>query len=403
LFIIGCSALNNSLSNQNLATIYNPAVNTFGLRFKPFFLNDTTLRIYYRFQTDNLLYLKEAHENELQAMVNLHIRISDSYDSRVTPDTFSFDLQFKRSITQKTFSSHVDLKASAKKNYLLYLLLNDTNRKTKQIALSEVNHLTHAQADFYLTDANGTIIPEDWIEENTTFYIHCNNIASSSLTVRYFPNIYQTALPPFVQSKGRIFDRVPDSTFTVPLQSGSSPLLSFHSNGIYLITLNTLSDPRHFHLFISEPGFPNVMLVRHMLGPMRYLTTRQEYDKLESQESIKKAIDDFWILNSGSPERAREMIRKYFSRVQEANEMFTSVYEGWKTDRGMIYIIYGAPTILYRNEKGETWIYGEQGNLYSVTLNFSKVKTPFTDNEYVLNRSATYKESWYNAVDIWRR
>lgn len=402
-YFLGCSVLNNRLSNQNLATIYDPAGNAFDLQYKPFFLNDTTLRVFYSFSTDNLLFLKESNEDTPQATLNFYLRISTSYDSRVTPDTFNFDLIFERPTAPKIYSSYVDLRTSTKKNYLLYLQVRDSNRKTKQTALSEVSHITHAQADFYLTDTDGNVITEDWVEENTSFIIHSNTLSSTSLSFHYYLNTSQTALPPFIQNKERNFDRAPDSSFIIPLYSGRSEELSFQKTGVYLITNYSTSTPRHFHLFVSESGFPEVVLVRHMLGPMRYLTTRQEYDKLESQQNIKKAIDDFWIANSGSPERAREMIRKYFSRVQHANEMFTSIYEGWKTDRGMIYIIYGAPPILYRNEKGETWIYGEQGSLYSVTLNFTKLETPFTDNEYLLNRSATYKESWYNAVDIWRR
>ena len=124
---------------------------------------------------------------------------------------------------------------------------------------------------------------------------------------------------------------------------------------------------------------------------------------LESK-NIKKEIDKFWIKNAGNPDRARVIIRKYYNRVQDANAMFTSYHEGWKTDRGMIYIVYGPPNVVYRSSHHETWIYGEVGNMLSVNFKFLKVKNPFTDNDYSLtDKSPIYKDGWYNAIDTWRR
>jgi isocitrate dehydrogenase kinase/phosphatase len=33
---------------------------------------------------------------------------------------------------------------------------------------------------------------------------------------------------------------------------------------------------------------------------------------------------------------------------------------------------------------------------------YTKVENPFTDNDYILNRSESYKEIWYRNVDAWR-
>ena len=36
--------------------------------------------------------------------------------------------------------------------------------------------------------------------------------------------------------------------------------------------------------------------------------------------------------------------------------------EGWRTDRGLVHIIFGTPNSIYKNDDTETWIYrrGEQ-------------------------------------------
>jgi hypothetical protein len=76
--------------------------------------------------------------------------------------------------------------------------------------------------------------------------------------------------------------------------------------------------------------------------------------------------------------------------------------EGWKTDRGMIYLIFGAPQDVYKTAVSETWIYGIQGTPNSVTFNFKKMDNKFSENDFFLTRSAYYKDPWYIAVGAWR-
>jgi GWxTD domain-containing protein len=128
-----------------------------------------------------------------------------------------------------------------------------------------------------------------------------------------------------------------------------------------------------------------------------------EYDEIQNSDDIKLAIDNFWLNNAGNPGRARSMIQKYYGRVVEANEFFTSYHEGWKTDRGLIYIVYGPPKIVYRGKNMEEWLYGEKGNNNSIRLQFVKVLNPFSENDYSLIKSPAYKEKWYNIVNTWRR
>ncbi len=61
------------------------------------------------------------------------------------------------------------------------------------------------------------------------------------------------------------------------------------------------------------------------------------------------------------------------------------------------------PDVVYRNTSAENWIYGEEGNLMSVNFTFYKRDNSLSDNDYRLNRSAIYKNSWYLAVDAWRQ
>jgi GWxTD domain-containing protein len=140
-----------------------------------------------------------------------------------------------------------------------------------------------------------------------------------------------------------------------------------------------------------------------MVMPLRYITSKAEFKALFESEDKKKAVDDFWIKISGNKERAKNMIKLYYNRVQSANQYFVSDKEGWMTDRGMIYIVFGAPDIVYRDGTMETWKYGLQQASKSITFNFYRIENPFTNNDYWIDRSTNYTGPWNNAIEIWRR
>ncbi|CUS97606.1 GWxTD domain-containing protein [Candidatus Kryptonium thompsonii] len=58
-------------------------------------------------------------------------------------------------------------------------------------------------------------------------------------------------------------------------------------------------------------------------------------------------------------------MEEYYSRVKYANEHFGHYLEGWKTDMGMVYIIFGPPSSVDRHpfdinaKPYEIWYYYE--------------------------------------------
>ena len=139
-----------------------------------------------------------------------------------------------------------------------------------------------------------------------------------------------------------------------------------------------------------------------MLSPLKYLTSRDEHNELLSMDSPKAAAEAFWLKHAGSKERASGLIRNFYNRVEYANRYFSSYKEGWKTDRGMIYIVFGLPSTIYRRDGSERWIYDQQPHRESLNFVFDKETHPFGENHYILQRDESYKSAWYQAVDDWR-
>jgi GWxTD domain-containing protein len=89
------------------------------------------------------------------------------------------------------------------------------------------------------------------------------------------------------------------------------------------------------------------------------------WGSLQGPESKKKFLTNFWSDRDPDPMTPRnEMYEAFMQRVANANDQFRTAYrEGWKTDRGRVYIIYGSPDMVERNngdsdtKPHETWTY----------------------------------------------
>lgn len=74
------------------------------------------------------------------------------------------------------------------------------------------------------------------------------------------------------------------------------------------------------------------------------------YEELKTPEDKRKFIYNFWRAKDVNPKTpVLESKIAYFKRVNEANQNFEESFkEGWKSDRGRIYILYGKPDDIER-------------------------------------------------------
>lgn len=148
---------------------------------------------------------------------------------------------------------------------------------------------------------------------------------------------------------------------------------------------------------VMSPNFPNVESLREMAQAMVYLMSRDDYEEMMSisdVDSLRSAMDKFWLQNLESQARALQVIEKYFNRVEEANRLFTNFKEGWKTDKGMIYILFGQPFYKYKRTRSMTWVYGYDVTDSERVFTFEQARmasdqNPFTN--YALRRHRNYR------------
>ncbi|MEQ8551020.1 MAG: GWxTD domain-containing protein [Cyclobacteriaceae bacterium] len=168
-----------------------------------------------------------------------------------------------------------------------------------------------------------------------------------------------------------------------------SDMLDFH---FYLFQKDTL-DNTGVTILKCPYYYPDLRMYDELIKPMRYISTSVENQSLNQAREPRKAFENFWLSNYGTKFRAKGAIRFFFQRVEEANQLFTDYKLGWKTDRGIIYVIYGKPDIVVKRARAEEWRYnsGER-------FEFIRIPILFTPSLYSLKRNSEYEKSWYNKV-----
>jgi|SRR6185312_10615857 len=396
----------NKVSVQNLADTYHGDYHYMHPEFTLYQVNDSTALLYYKLNENELLYIRKNQQDSFYSAARIICRVSASYESSQLVDSNSMPLKFSSiSNTKNAFDvGAMPLKLRFNNSYVITVTTQDLVSKKQEVTYinAESNNNLGSRNFLVTNNADGQPLFPDYIDSNADLTIRYSKQVPL-LTVNFYHRDFPVASPPFASLDSKPFKFTPDSTFTIA--TGPNNTFNLHissTKGFYHIETDT-ANHTGLTIYRVEKHFPDVALAAQLVAPLRYITSNEEYTRLTDASDVKKAVDDFWLNIAGSSQdRARSLIRTYYSRVQDANKFFTSYLEGWKTDRGMIYLIYGPPTVVYRNSNSENWVYGEDRNFMSLNFVFQKINNPFTTNDYALERSPLFRNAWYNAVDIWR-
>jgi GWxTD domain-containing protein len=102
---------------------------------------------------------------------------------------------------------------------------------------------------------------------------------------------------------------------------------------------------------------------------LRYIAKEHEIEHIKAAataEEKQKRFFEYWKKKDPNPNTLRnERMEEHYARVEYANKHFKHYIEGWRTDMGMVYIIFGAPSNVERHpfdsdaKPYETWSYYE--------------------------------------------
>jgi GWxTD domain-containing protein len=403
LLFYGCVSTNH-LNTLNLSKTYDKESQLIELSHVVFNNNDSLSTVYYSIKSSDLLFIKGLKNKTFISEYSVKYELFTTGNSKNPIDTATF-----RFIDSVNYNKNVEiidslyLPVKFPVDYNLLLTLTDKNKGQKYNYLINIRKSDRNNRQNYLIrDEKGLPLMKNYTNGVELIYVCSNSLKFRKFYVDYYDKKFPISQPPHIPANEQLSIIKPDSSYIINFLNATNSKINFPNKGFYHIRIDSsLKDGITLFNFYNE--FPEIESPERMLFPLKYITTKTEYDDLVQEKNTKAAVDNFWIDKAGNSDRAKELIRKFYNRVQSANTFFSSYIEGWKTDRGMIYIVFGPPNYIYRSANVETWIYGEENNILSLSFNFNKVANPFTDNDYSLVREAGYRDSWYAAIETWRK
>ena len=83
---------------------------------------------------------------------------------------------------------------------------------------------------------------------------------------------------------------------------------------------------------------------------------RRAFRTLSNDEEREAFIENFWLRRNPNPDSPENEFREeHYRRIAYANEHFAAGKPGWKTDRGHIYISFGAPDSIDAHPSGGSY------------------------------------------------
>lgn len=387
------------LSQENLSSRFSYGSDVLNPELSLFHHAPDSTSLFFRIPESGLLF--KNNTDHFEARLRVHWAVYPSYRSTEVVDSGAVDFLVSQPSDNRPFSAAFRFPLKRAAGYVLRVAFEDMNRSVSAVRfmpLKEAGVLS--QHDFLLCDSAGVPLCRNTVREGEPVKILSGTLAPATWKVRCYYRNFPLAYLPFRVIDDPVFDMASDSFFTWTFDTTAR--ISLPRPGIYFFQSDTLS-LQGMTIMCFDHDFPLVTKTVQLVEATRYLTTRREYEQLKYAKEQKAAIDKFWLEVGGNYERARVLIRAYYNRVQEANRLYTSYLEGWKTDRGMVHLIFGRPQSIYRDQETEQWSYANLPGFPDLLFVFRKMNNPFTDNDYALIRQPVYENVWYLAVDQWRQ
>lgn len=365
-----------------------------------FHLNADSSRIFFSFDARPQDYYLLSDQRKFKAAYRLTYELVHTEGGKKTRiDSSSLklvDLQPRAALNNIT--AFVDTRLPDNKNYSLKLSITNINNGARYDYYSKFdkNNCTAAENILIMAPGGKPLLEKNYVDSEGKILLKTG--CGQNLALKLIKGGVSFPAPPFTSDDYSSKNNY--STFDFNLdQNGDTYDFSNLEKGVYLVTTGENSGVIFYHF---NKWYPNCNDTSAFYEPLIFISSRDEFDAFKGGTQAKKSFETFWLSKAGDQVSARKAIKEYYKRVFEANAEFTSVNEGWRTDRGMVYVVFGKPGYVEKQLNKEIWIYRTAFNT-SLSFVFNKIDNPYSDNDYRLERDPRYKPHWYNAVENWRR
>jgi GWxTD domain-containing protein len=349
----------------------------FNLDALNFYSPDSTksrVDLYFEFPFENINFLKNKEKvNEYLSAFNISVIVKDESKNVVidqmykeTIYTSKTDLDYLNK-NSKVFSKNIFLFPG---NYSIHVSAEEINTRKQ----SEKN-LNFTVKDFLIspitvsdvmtvskvTDKNGKKYITPLVSRNAGFidtlsffyFIYVNNSVSfliqelnveNSINEKLF-TIYDTLdLKKGIEFDNQIIKSIPTSNMV-----NDNYKITIK---VYTLDYSTSSVSEFVFKWLNFPV--DLTNMKNAIEQLQYIASDNEIRKIKqgkTNQEQQKRFMEFWKTKDPSPNTDKnEVMIEYYHRIDYANKHFqTDIYDGWKTDMGMVFVIFGMPSNIERH------------------------------------------------------
>lgn len=377
----------------NVATLYDFQNNSMHPRYLFFHKNDSTTIVMGNINL-NELNLVKLNNRTYEGKINVKIILYQSIENLTVVDSVRKELTFNYANSTQSIIISFDLHTNVQ-NAAAIIITQDMYNKKRVLNFLPFDKSQTSEQNFLLLDsASNTPVFLNFVKPNKKYYINSRFRESKYVVAKYE---IDSTFPTAIGGSQFTFEDLKVLTYDTVL---SNQYLKFKDSAIYKISLLS-NDSDCFYVLNYGKSFPEFLDANDMIEPLKYISSSTEFDKLNSEINKKVAIDYFWLTRNKDFNTARGLIKTYYNRAFYANIYFSSTKPGWETDRGMVFMIFGQPSIVNILDNSEIWTYYNPYNYKKLTVTFTKQKTNNLTYDLILDRNSELFQYWQNSLKSW--
>jgi len=404
----GCSSVKKTTAETQgqLASLYNPSRLSLHPDFSIFHENDDYSVLYIRAYPSELRFDEANEDAEYRAMLLVKYELMALDETAGTEqgvvDSASVVYKLRRQDQRSpAFFASLTIPVREGYRYLLKMETRDLNRGSMGLEYIYVDKQDPYGAQNFKVVSSYSGYPKfmRFFMSGEKFHVLYRDRTADSIYVDYFRLVSELPRPPVTATADYTMNYTPDTSLVFPMIDTVD--YDLRMEGMYLVKVDKEQEVG-LTLFNFGGSFPEIKTPRELMEPLFYLATLAEYRDLRNESNRKLAVDNFWLKMGNSVEKSRELIRIYYNRVTYSNLYFTSNKEGWKTDQGMIFILFGPPSRIQMTGDGESWYYFVRRGGNIVEFRFKRVQDAFSDQNMIWQKTPESQTLRNEAIRSWR-
>lgn len=407
MLLVGCTQTAQLPSaSANLAALYNPSAYSMNADLKVYHITDEMSTLYIRLFPNELLFNQANNENEYRAMVRLQhalFELDDKGAAVAKIDSGVSQIKLGEKEQQRSaFLTSLLLPVPMGKKYILRMDMMDMQRGTSGLSYILIDKSNRLSAQNFSVVSASSGVPKfmDFQRSGEVFSLRHRDRDHDSIYLDFFKYEYELPRPPVRLKDISYF--LPEKDTTIALPYSDSMIYTLPGTGMYHFRFDTLSEAG-LTLYNFGRSYPQIRSEADMIKSLFYIAYPVEYKDLVNSGGNKMALDEFWLRRVSNMDRARELIRIYYNRVLYSNIFFTAGQEGWKTDRGMVYILFGPPDRMRDDGARQVWYYISSRRSQIIEFRFRREANHYTEKAFILEKDNYTVRYLDDAIRSWNK